>query len=148
MRELDVKNLVIGSTSSGKGKDFSFFLKIQLEEKKNLVVIDPIDELSNLYPIKEKQGYRILRYSLEKNVLQQVKTDLLSPVKGKVLIHVTFPKDLQDSEGSASHLVLEFLRIVHELQGEAWRKADSLEIFLMEYQWYASVHLNNTLGML
>ncbi|MEC3226226.1 hypothetical protein P9027_30385 [Bacillus thuringiensis] len=148
MRELDIKKLVVGSSSSGKGKDFSVLLKIQLEEKKNLVVIDPLDELENLYSIKEKQGYRILRYSLEENVLQQVKTDLLSPVEEKVLIHVTFPKDLQNSKGIASHLVLEFLRIVHELQGKEWRKTDSLEMFLLEYQWYASTDLNNILGML
>jgi hypothetical protein len=76
MRELDMEKLVIGGTSSGKGQDFSVFLKIQLEERKNLIVVDPLDELENLYPIKEKQGYRILRYRLEKNVLQQVKTEI------------------------------------------------------------------------
>lgn len=145
MRELDMEKLVIGGTSSGKGQDFSVFLKIKLEERKNLIVIDPLDELENLYPIKEKQGYHILRYRLEKNVLQQVKTDLLNPIKEKTLIHVSFPKDFQDNKESTSQLVIEFLRIVKELQGEEWRKVDSLEIFLLEYQVYESSHLNDLL---
>lgn len=143
MRELDMEKLVIGGTSSGKGQDFSVLLKIQLEERKNLIVVDPLDELENLYSIKEKQGYRILSYSLEKNVLQQVKTDLLDPIKGKVLIHLSFSKDFRNSKENTSHLVLEFLKIVKELQGEEWRKVDSLEIFLLEYQVYASSRLND-----
>ncbi|MCU4770765.1 MULTISPECIES: hypothetical protein [Bacillus cereus group] len=147
MKKLDMENLVIGSTSSGKGQDFSVLLKIQLEGRKNLIVIDPLNELENLYPIKEKQGYRILRYSLETNVLQQVKTDLLNPIKEKVLIHVSFPKDFRNSKGNTSHLVIEFLRIVKELQGGEWRKSDSLEIFLFEYQVYASSHLNDLLKL-
>lgn len=145
MRELDMEKLVKGGTSSGKGQDFSVLLKIQLEERKNLIVVDPLDELENLYLIKEKQGYRILSYSLEKNVLQQVKTDLLNPIREKVLIHVNFPKDFRNSKENTSHLVLEYLRIVKELQGEEWRKVDSLEIFLLEYQVYESSQLNDLL---
>lgn len=144
VRELDMKGLVIGSTRSGKGKDFSVLFKILLEEKKNIVVIDPVDQLGNLYSNKEKQGYRILRYVLEKeDVLQQVEMDLLNSIKEKVLIHVSFPKTFLNNKKSNSHLVLEFLSIVKRNKGVEWEKKDSLELFLMEYEGYASPQLNN-----
>ncbi|PEB22190.1 hypothetical protein COO05_23650 [Bacillus toyonensis] len=136
--------LVIGSTSSGKGQDFSALFKILVKEKKNLVVIDPLDKLKHLYPNKEKQGYRILRYVLEKeDVLQQVELDLLNLIKEKVLIHVSFPKTFFNSKENNSHLVLEFLSIVKRNKGVEWEKNDSLELFLMEYEGYASPQLNN-----
>ncbi|AFU17248.1 hypothetical protein MC28_D199 (plasmid) [Bacillus thuringiensis MC28] len=144
MRELDMKKLVIGSTSSGKGKDLSVLSRILLEKKKNLVVIDPLDEMKNLYPNKEKQGYRILRYVLEKEgVLQQVEKDLLNSIKEKVLIHVSFPKTFFNNKENNSHLVLKFLSIVKRNKGVEWEKKDSLEFFLMEYEGYASPQLNN-----
>lgn len=142
-----MKGLVIGSTSSGKGKDFSVLFKILLEEKKNIVVIDPLDQLKNLYSNKEKQGYRILRYVLEQEgILQQVGIDLLNPIKEKVLIHVSFPKTLLKNRKTNSHLVLEFLRIVREKQDAEWKKENSLELYLIEYESYASSQLNNFLG--
>lgn len=142
-----MSKLVIGSTSSGKGKDFSVFFTILLEEQKNLIVIDPLDKLKNLYLNKEKQGYRILRYVLEKEgVLQQVKIDLLNPIKEKVLIHVSFPKTFLNNKENNSHLVLEFLRIVKGCKGVEWEKKDLLELFLIEYEGYASFQLNNFLG--
>ncbi|MGH0686044.1 hypothetical protein [Bacillus mycoides] len=142
-----MKGLVIGSTSSGKGKDFSVLFKILLEEKKNIVVIDPLDQLKNLYSNKEKQGYRILRYVLEQEgVLQQVSIDLMYPIKEKVLIHVSFPKTLLNNKENNSHLVLEFLRIVREKQDAEWKKENSLELYLIEYESYASSQLNNFLG--
>ncbi|EJQ72417.1 hypothetical protein [Bacillus toyonensis] len=142
-----MKGLVIGSTSSGKGKDFSALFKILLEEQKNIVVIDPLDQLKNLYSNKEKQGYRILRYVLEQEgILQQVGIDLLNPIKEKVLIHVSFPKTLLKNRKTNSHLVLEFLRIVREKQDAEWKKENSLELYLIEYESYASSQLNNFLG--
>ncbi|MGY1423142.1 hypothetical protein [Bacillus cereus] len=142
-----MKGLVIGSTSSGKGKDFAVLFKILLKDKKNLVVIDPLDKLKHLYPTKEKQGYRILRYVLEKeDVLQQVEMDLLNSIKEKVLIHVSFPKTFFNNKENNSHLVLEFLSIVKRNKGIEWEKKDSLELFLMEYEGYASSQLNNFLG--
>ncbi|QUW39915.1 hypothetical protein [Bacillus cereus] len=139
-----MKGLVIGSASSGKGKDFSVLFKILLKDKKNLVVIDPLDKLKHLYPNKEKQGYRILRYVLEKeDVLQQVEKDLLNSIKEKVLIHVSFPKTFFKNKENNSHLVLEFLSIVKRNKGVEWEKKDSLELFLMEYEGYASPQLNN-----
>ncbi|PHE25634.1 hypothetical protein [Bacillus toyonensis] len=142
-----MKKLVIGSTSSGKGKDFSVLSRILLEEKKNLVVIDPLDEMKNLYPNKEKQGYRILRYVLEEEgVLQQVKIDLLNPIKEKVLIHVSFPKTFLNNKENNSHLVLEFLRLVKRNKGVELKKEHSLDLFLIEYEGYASPQLNNFLG--
>ncbi|HDR6259320.1 TPA: hypothetical protein QCU36_005079 [Bacillus cereus] len=142
-----MKGLVIGSTSSGKTKDFSVLFKILLKDKKNLVIIDPLDKLKHLYPNKEKQGYRILRYVLEKeDVLQQVEMDLLNSIKDKVLIHVSFPKTFSNNNENNSHLVLEFLSIVKRNKGVEWEKKDSLELFLMEYEGYASSQLNNFLG--
>ncbi|PFA00707.1 hypothetical protein COJ83_18255 [Bacillus cereus] len=144
-----MKGLVIGSTSSGKGKgkDFSVLFKILLKDKKNLVVIDPLDKLKHLYPNKEKQGYCILRYVLEKeDALQQVEMDLLNSIKEKVLIHVSFPKTFFNNKENNSHLVLEFLSIVKRNKGVEWEKKDSLELFLMEYEGYASSQLNNFLG--
>ncbi|WP_235707105.1 type IV secretory system conjugative DNA transfer family protein [Bacillus mycoides] len=142
-----MKGLVIGSTSSGKGKDFSVLFKILLEEKKNIVVIDPLDQLKNLYSNKEKQGYRILRYVLEQEgVLQQVEMDLLNSIKEKVLIHVSFPKTFFNNKENNSHLVLEFLSIVKRNKGVEWEKKDSVELFLMEYEGYASSHFNKILG--
>jgi hypothetical protein len=141
-----MSKLVIGSTSSGKGKDFSVLFKILIREKKNLVVIDPLDKLKHLYPNKEKQGYRILRYVLEKeDVLQQVEMDFLNSIKEKVLIHVSFPKAFSNNKENNSHLVLEFLSIVKRNKGVEWEKRDSLELFLMEYEGYASPQLNDFL---
>ncbi|HDR7527010.1 MULTISPECIES: hypothetical protein [Bacillus cereus group] len=142
-----MSKLVIGSTSSGKEKDFSVLFKILIKEQKNLVVIDPLDKLKHLYPNKEKQGYRIIRYVLEKeDVLQQVEMDLLNSIKEKVLIHVSFPKTFFNNKENNSHLVLEFLSIVKRNKGIEWEKKDSLELFLMEYEGYASSQLNNFLG--
>ena len=143
-----MSKLVIGSTSSGKGKDFSVLFKILIREKKNLVVIDPLDELTitNLYHFKEKQGYRILKYTLEKeDALQQVEMDFLNPIKEKILIHVSFPKTFWDGAERNSRLVLEFLQIVRRRQGEEWGKGNSLHLFLMEYEGYASPQLNDFL---
>jgi hypothetical protein len=141
----NVNTVVVGAT--GTGKDFSFIMpNILLEEKKNLLVIDPLDELTNLYPFKEKQGYRILKYNLEKeDALQQVEIDLLNPIKEKVLIHVSFPKTFWDGKERNSRPVLEFLRIVGEKQDAEWKKENSLHLFLMEYEGYASSHFNNIL---
>ncbi|MCU5651670.1 hypothetical protein [Bacillus cereus] len=141
-----MSKLVIGSTSSGKGKDFSVLFKILIKEQKNLVVIDPLDKLKHLYPNKEKQGYRILRYVLEKeDVLQHVEMDLLNSIREKVLIHVSFPKTFFNDKENNSNLVLEFLSIVKRNKGVEWEKKDSLELFLMEYEGYASSQLNNFL---
>lgn len=143
VRELDMKGLVIGSTRSGKGKDFSVLFKILLEEKKNIVVIDPLDQLGNLYSNKEKQGYRILRYVLEKeDVLQQIEMDLLNSIKEKILIHVSFPKTFLNNKENNSYLVLEFLRMVKRNKGIEWEKKDSFELFLIEYESYASSQIN------
>ncbi|HDR4368586.1 TPA: hypothetical protein QCP64_005082 [Bacillus cereus] len=142
-----MSKLVIGSTSSGRGKDFSVLFKILIKEQKNLVVIDPLDKLKHLYPNKEKQGYRILRYVLEKeDVLQQVEMDLLNSIKERVLIHVSFPKTFFNNKENNSRLVLDFLSIVKRNKGIEWEKKDSLELFLMEYEGYASSQLNNFLG--
>lgn len=139
----NVNTAVVGAT--GTGKDFSVIMpNILLEEHKNLVVIDPLDELTNLYPFKEKQGYRILRYSLEnEDALQQVKMDLSNPIKEKILIHVSFPKSFWDHKESNSSLVIEFLRIVKEKQDVEWRREKALHLFLMEYEGYASSHFNH-----
>ncbi|UOB61111.1 type IV secretory system conjugative DNA transfer family protein, partial [Bacillus thuringiensis] len=54
----NVNTAVVGGI--GTGKDFSVIIpNILLEEEKNLVVIDPIDQISNVYTFKEKQGYHI-----------------------------------------------------------------------------------------
>lgn len=54
----NVNTVVVGGI--GTGKDFSVIIpNILLEEEKNLVVIDPIDQISNVYTFKEKQGYHI-----------------------------------------------------------------------------------------
>ncbi|EJV41913.1 Uncharacterized protein BC141101_05870 [Bacillus toyonensis] len=144
----NVNTAVVGTT--GTGKDFSYIMpNILLEEKKNLIVIDPLDELTttNLFPFKEKQGYRILKYTLEKeDALQQVEKDFLNPIKEKLLIHVSFPKTFWDGVERNSRLVLEFLQIVRRKQGVEWRKGNSLHLFLMEYEGYASSHFNILLG--
>lgn len=139
----NVNTVVVGA--NGVGKDFSFLIpNILLEESKNIVVIDPLDELMNLYSFKEKQGYRILKYTLEKeDALQQLEKDLLNPIKEKVLIHVSFPNTFFDGKERNSRLVLEFLRIVRGKQEVDWEKKNSLHLFLMEYEGYASSHFNN-----
>ncbi|MEC3226227.1 type IV secretory system conjugative DNA transfer family protein [Bacillus thuringiensis] len=139
----NINTVVVGAT--GTGKDFSFIMpNILLEEKKNLIVIDPLDELTNLYAFKEKQGYRILKYTLEKeDVLQQVEIDLLNSIKEKVLIHATFPKTFGDNKERDSYLVLEFINKVKDAE---WIIGKSLHLFLMEYEGYASAYFNNIFG--
>lgn len=141
----NVNTAVVGAT--GAGKDFSFITpNILLEEQKNLIVIDPLDELTNLYSFKEKQGYRILKYTLEtEDALQQLEVDLLNPIKEKVLIHVSFPNTFFDGKERNSRPVLEFLRLVREKQDSEWKKENSLHLFFMEYEGYASSHFNNIL---
>ncbi|MDX5746188.1 type IV secretory system conjugative DNA transfer family protein [Bacillus cereus group sp. BfR-BA-02570] len=141
----NVNTAVVGAM--GTGKDFSFITpNILLEEQKNLIVIDPLDELTNLYSFKEKQGYRILKYTLEKeDALRQLEIDLLNPIKEKVLIHVSFPKIFFDGKERNSRPVLEFLRLVREKQNAEWKKENSLHLFLMEYEGYASPYFNDIL---
>ncbi|EOP78872.1 hypothetical protein IGM_06479 [Bacillus cereus HuB4-4] len=141
--EGNVNTAVVGAT--GTGKDFSVIIpNILLEEEKNLVVIDPLNQISNVYTFKKKQGYHILRYDLEKEgALQQLQTDLLNQPEGKVLIHAYFPNTFIGNKERYSQLVWEFLKIVKEKQDVEWRKEKSLHLFLMDYEWYSSEKFHN-----
>ncbi|PFI93887.1 type IV secretory system conjugative DNA transfer family protein [Bacillus cereus] len=124
----------------GTGKDFSVIIpNILLEEEKNLVVIDPIDQISNVYTFKEKQGYHILTYNLEKeDILKQLNNDLMAKKEEKLLIHVIFPNEFFGKQEMNSQRVMEFLMEIKEMQDIKWGQEKSLHLFLMEYEEYAS----------
>ncbi|HDR5352092.1 TPA: type IV secretory system conjugative DNA transfer family protein [Bacillus thuringiensis] len=134
----NVNTAVVGGMDTGK--DFSVIIpNILLEEEKNLVVIDPIDQISNVYTFKEKQGYHILTYNLEKeDILQQLNNDLMTKKEEKLLIHVTFPNEFLKKQEMNSQRVMEFLMKIKEMQDIKWGQEKSLHLFLMEYEEYAS----------
>lgn len=134
----NVNTAVVGGI--GTGKDFSVIIpNILLEEEKNLVVIDPIDQISNVYTFKEKQGYHILTYNLEKeDILRQLNNDLMAKKEEKLLIHVIFPNEFFGNQEMNSQRVMEFLMGIKEMQDIKWGQEKSLHLFLMEYEEYAS----------